>query len=90
MLETLARIGKVEPRIVHDSLDAEPWGYRRKARLGVRKVDKKGRVLVGFRERRAPLLADMDSCVVLAGGVGDMLPALVLAPLLTAGVAALV
>jgi 23S rRNA (uracil1939-C5)-methyltransferase len=42
----------------------------------VRKVDKKGRVLVGFRERRKPLVADMDSCEVLAGGIGALLPAL--------------
>jgi len=74
--ENLRRIGRVTPEAHWDPIPGPSWGYRRKARLGVRKVDKKGRVLVGFRERRAPLLADMDSCAVLAGGVGDMLPAI--------------
>jgi 23S rRNA (uracil1939-C5)-methyltransferase len=74
--ENLRRIGRVTPEAWWEPIPGPSWGYRRKARLGVRKVDKKGRVLVGFRERRAPLLADMDSCAVLAGGVGDMLPAL--------------
>jgi 23S rRNA (uracil1939-C5)-methyltransferase len=74
--ENLRRIGHVTPETCWEPISGPSWGYRRKARLGVRKVDKKGRVLVGFRERRAPLLADMDSCAVLAGGVGDMLPAL--------------
>ena len=74
--ENLRRIGRVTPQASWEPIPGPSWGYRRKARLGVRKVDKKGRVLVGFRERRAPLLADMDSCAVLAGGIGDMLPAI--------------
>ncbi|NHA15246.1 23S rRNA (uracil(1939)-C(5))-methyltransferase RlmD [Thioalkalivibrio sp. XN279] len=74
--ENLHRIGRVVPEASWEPIPGPSWGYRRKARLGVRKVDKKGRVLVGFRERRAPLLADMDSCAVLAGGIGDMLPAI--------------
>ncbi|MGD9387638.1 MAG: 23S rRNA (uracil(1939)-C(5))-methyltransferase RlmD [Gammaproteobacteria bacterium] len=74
--ENLQRIGGVAPAERWDPIPGPSWGYRRKARLGARKVDKKGRVLVGFRERRAPLLADMDSCAVLAGGVGEMLPAI--------------
>lgn len=42
------------------------WNYRRRARLGVRWVEKKGRVLVGFRERRdARFVADMGECHVL-------------------------
>ena len=41
------------------------WGYRQRARLSVRQVAKKGGALVGFRERRAPLIVDMDSCEVL-------------------------
>jgi 23S rRNA (uracil1939-C5)-methyltransferase len=74
--EALQRIGRVEAETRWAPISGPAFGYRRKARLGVRRVDKKGRVLVGFRERRAALLADMDSCAVLAGGIGDMLPAL--------------
>ena len=46
---------------------------RGKARLGVRKVDKKGRVLVGFRERHAPFIADMLRCEVLAEPVDALI-----------------
>lgn len=51
-------------------------GYRRKARLAVRHVGKKERVLVGFRERSSSFIADMDSCVVLDPKVGRLLPLL--------------
>ncbi|HUG98547.1 MAG TPA: 23S rRNA (uracil(1939)-C(5))-methyltransferase RlmD [Gammaproteobacteria bacterium] len=74
--DNLQRIGRVTAEARWDPIVGPVWGYRRRARLGARKVDKKGRVLVGFRERRAPLVADMDSCEVLAGGVGALIPAL--------------
>jgi 23S rRNA (uracil1939-C5)-methyltransferase len=51
-------------------------GYRRKARLAVRHVGKKERVLVGFRERQSAFIADMQSCTVLDPLVSDLLPAL--------------
>ena len=61
-------IGQVIP-----PLRSQPWGYRRKARLGVKFVRKKDRVLVGFRERNTPFLADMESCEVLIPEVGHRL-----------------
>jgi len=45
-------------------------GYRAKARLGVRYVHKKSKVLVGFRERDGRFLAEIDSCKVLHSSVG--------------------
>jgi len=54
-------------------LRADAWGYRRKARLGVKHVSKKGRVLVGFRERNTPFIADMRRCEVLLPEVGHKL-----------------
>lgn len=51
-------------------------GYRRKARLAVRHVGKKERVLVGFRERHSSFIADMDSCEVLHPRVAKLLPQL--------------
>jgi len=74
--DSLQRLGHVVAESRWAAIPGPSWGYRRRARLGVRKVDKKGRVLVGFRERRAPLVADMDSCEVLAGRIGAMIPAL--------------
>ena len=47
------------------------WGYRRRARLGVKYVAKKGRVVVGFRERSAPYVADVHHCEVLAPPVSE-------------------
>ena len=73
MLDALAHIGKVTPEAVFDPMTGEPWGYRRKARLGVRHVRKKSKVLVGFRERSGGFLADIDSCKVLHPSVGEKL-----------------
>ncbi|NNF66990.1 MAG: 23S rRNA (uracil(1939)-C(5))-methyltransferase RlmD [Gammaproteobacteria bacterium] len=65
LLETLQRIGRVEPASVLPSITGPVWGYRRKGRLGVKHVDRKGRVLVGFRERYKPFITDMQGCEVL-------------------------
>lgn len=47
--------------------------YRRKARLAVKSVPAKGRVLVGFRERGNPYVADMKQCKTLVKEVADLL-----------------
>jgi 23S rRNA (uracil1939-C5)-methyltransferase len=57
-------------------ISSSTQGYRRKARLAVRHVGKKERVLVGFRERSSSFIADMDSCLVLEPKVGRLLPLL--------------
>jgi 23S rRNA (uracil1939-C5)-methyltransferase len=63
----------IEIEQVIPTLRSNPWGYRRKARLGVKFVRKKNRVLVGFRERNTPFLADMSRCEVLIPEVGNRL-----------------
>jgi len=65
LLEDLERIGRVRPQRILEPLRGRSWGYRRRARLGVRFVHKKGRVLAGFREREKPYLADLRRCEVL-------------------------
>jgi 23S rRNA (uracil1939-C5)-methyltransferase len=65
LLEDLERIGKVVPERILAPLAGPQWGYRRRARLGVKFVHKKGRVLAGFREREKPYLADIRRCEVL-------------------------
>lgn len=72
LLENLERIGKVKPASLLPPLTGPSWGYRRKARLGVKYVTKKQRVLVGFREKRSPFLADIHQCEVLYPSVGRM------------------
>ncbi len=74
--EQFLGIGKVEIAQIWQPLTDEHWGYRRKARMGVKYVAKKGRVLVGFRERRNPFLAEMESCKVMHPKVGLKLMAL--------------
>jgi len=73
LLDNLRRMGKVEPETLLDPLTGPVWGYRNKARLGVKYVNKKGRVLVGFREKRKPYIADIQRCEVLHPSVGGRL-----------------
>jgi len=72
LADNFARIGKVEPSRWLEPLTDEPWGYRRKGRLSVRAVAKKGRVLVGFREEANPrFVADIRHCDVVHPALGD-------------------
>lgn len=76
LMEQLTHIGRVKPKSVIPPLTGPVWGYRRKGRLGVKYVDKKERVLVGFREKYSPFVADMNSCEVLHPSVGTLIEAL--------------
>jgi 23S rRNA (uracil1939-C5)-methyltransferase len=70
LLDNLKHIGKVVPQTVLPVLTGPVWGYRTKGRLGVKDVIKKGRVLVGFREKHSPYVADLATCEVLHLSVG--------------------
>jgi len=71
LAENFERIGKVTPQAWLPPLTGEPWGYRRKGRLSVRNVVKKGRVLVGFREEENPrFVADIQQCEVMHPALG--------------------
>jgi 23S rRNA (uracil1939-C5)-methyltransferase len=72
LLDNLERIGRVKPQNVLPALTGAPWAYRRRARLGVKYVHKKGRVLAGFRERQKPYLADIRRCEVLVEGLAEL------------------
>ncbi|MEZ5561490.1 MAG: 23S rRNA (uracil(1939)-C(5))-methyltransferase RlmD [Gammaproteobacteria bacterium] len=76
LLDSLQRIGRVVPERVLPPISAAVWGYRRRARLAVRHVARKGRVLVGFREREQPRVVDMLSCETMHPAVSRLLPAL--------------
>lgn len=65
LFEQLLHIAGLEPRERLAPLSGPTVAYRRRARLGVRHVAAKGRVLVGFHERRSSRVADIDSCEVL-------------------------
>jgi len=76
LIEDLRRIGKVEPEHIFEPLAASSWSYRRRARLGVRYVPKKGKVLIGFRERFSNYITNMDTCPILDTRINALLPEL--------------
>ena len=69
----LWHLAKVKPEQVLRPIEGPAWGYRYRARLSVRHVAKKGKVLVGFHERKSSYVADMDSCEVLPRHVSELL-----------------
>lgn len=74
--DNLWHIAQLRPEIVFPVVQGPAWGYRYRARLSVRLVRKKGRVLVGFHERRSSYVADMDSCEILPPRISALLPQL--------------
>ncbi|HEX3913759.1 MAG TPA: 23S rRNA (uracil(1939)-C(5))-methyltransferase RlmD [Steroidobacteraceae bacterium] len=72
LLENLQRIGNVTPLRVLEPIRGPEWAYRRRARLGVKYVHKKGRVLAGFREREKPYIADITRCEVLLAPLAEL------------------
>jgi len=75
LIEALTRIGHVTPGELLPPLQANVWNYRRRARLAAKWVAKKQRVVVGFRERATPYIADIQRCEVLSEPVdGLVLP----------------
>jgi len=69
----LKHIGKVKPDNILPPLFGPTWGYRHKARLSVKYVEKKQRVLVGFNEKATRYVADMNSCEVLVPEVSQLI-----------------
>ena len=76
LAENLQRIGNVTPGTWLAPLLGPHWNYRRRARLSSRFVIKKGRSLVGFREKQGKYVADVQRCEVLAEPVGPLVTAL--------------
>lgn len=71
--DNLWHIGRVRPEEILPPVQGAPWGYRHRARLGVRKVPKKGGMLIGFHEKRSSYVADMQTCAVLPPAVSALL-----------------
>jgi 23S rRNA (uracil1939-C5)-methyltransferase len=72
LAHNLERIGNVTPATWLPPLLGPVWGYRRRARLSSRYVAKKGRSLVGFREKQGKYVADVTRCEVLAEPVASL------------------
>jgi len=76
LLDNLERIGHVKAKTVLPALTAGVWGYRRKGRLSVRRVEKKGKTLLGFREHDPRFVADISQCLTIIPQLGNALPVL--------------
>lgn len=76
LLELLQHFGKVSPETILPAITGANLHYRHKARLSVRFVIKKNRLLVGFHEKNGRYTADISSCVVLHASVGNKIAAL--------------
>ena len=75
--EVQQKFGQITPREWMEPISALSYGYRTKARLGVKYVDKKDRVLVGFREKMKPYIADIESCPILVDPVSSLIEPLI-------------
>lgn len=71
--DSLWHVGRLRAQTMLTPIHGPAWGYRFRARLSVRYVEKKGGVLVGFHERRSSFVADMRECHVLPPHVSAML-----------------
>jgi 23S rRNA (uracil1939-C5)-methyltransferase len=76
LLENLERIGHVVPATVLPPLTDAAWGYRRKGRFSVRRVEKKDKTLVGFREQDPRFVADIGECHTVIPQIGERIGAL--------------
>jgi 23S rRNA (uracil1939-C5)-methyltransferase len=71
--DSLWHIGRVRPESILPPIHGEAWGYRHRARLSVRKIERKGGVLIGFHEKRSSYIADMKTCAILPPHVSALL-----------------
>ena len=73
LTDNLLRIGHVTPETLLPALTADAWAYRRKGRFSVRYVEKKGGVLVGFRETDPRFVAQLRECHTVVPAVSDLI-----------------
>jgi len=71
LMDNLQRIGHVTPEAVLPALVGANWGYRRKGRFSVRRVEKKDKTLVGFREQDPRFVADLSVCYTVIPQIGE-------------------
>ncbi len=73
LAESLERLARLTPVRWLEPIATSAWNYRRRARLGVKYVARKGRVLVGFRERASNLVASLERCEVLSPPIDGLI-----------------
>ncbi len=73
LLEQLKHFGNLVPEQIMTPLTGPAWGYRHKARLSVKYVDKKNALLIGFHEKNGRYVADLSCCPILHPSVGQLI-----------------
>ncbi|MDR2690468.1 MAG: 23S rRNA (uracil(1939)-C(5))-methyltransferase RlmD [Azoarcus sp.] len=76
MEDAFAHLAKSKPEALYPVIMGMSWGYRHRARLGVRRVPSRGGVLIGFHEKRSSYIADLSDCPVLPAKLSALLPRL--------------
>lgn len=72
-LEQLTHFGKIAPKTTLPPLTGPIYGYRNKARLGVRYVQGKQKLLIGFRERNGRYISVMDHCEICHPAISEQI-----------------
>ena len=76
LLDHLHEAAGVTPPVLLEPLVDAAWGYRRKGRFSVRRVEKKGKTLVGFRELDPRFVAEIHHCHTVIPEIGEKIPAI--------------
>jgi len=71
--DSLWHIGRLRPEQLYAPIYGEQWGYRHRARVGVRLIPKKGGMLVGFHEKKSSYIADIRECRNLPRHISNLL-----------------
>jgi len=71
--DNLKYLARTRPEVLLRPIAGPTWEYRYRGRLSVFKIPK-GRVLVGFHQKKANRITDMLSCDILPKHVSDLLP----------------
>ncbi len=71
--DNLRYLGRTKPEFLLRPVAGPSWEYRYRGRLSIFKIPK-GRVLVGFHQKKANRITDMLECPILPKKISDLLP----------------
>jgi 23S rRNA (uracil1939-C5)-methyltransferase len=71
--DNLVHLSRLQPGRIMRPIMGPSWGYRYRARLSVRYIASKQRVLIGFHQRKSSYIVDMTSCEILPAHVSALL-----------------
>lgn len=75
LISNLQKQAKItlKPKQLAAPLTAEKWGYRQRARVGIKQIRGEPRVHMGFRAAQSSQLVNISRCEVLAPALSDLL-----------------